>query len=144
MSQPPYPPPADDGAGEGSSWWRSPLGAAGIVILAALGLALFLVLGSKGDDPAAVHPDRRTAATEATGSTGAGALPDPIGPPDGLGDDPLLDSLATACYTGDMRSCDDLYDRSDAGSDYETYGDSCAGRQASGTLRYCTETFPKS
>jgi hypothetical protein len=40
-----------------------------------------------------------------------------------------------------MQSCDDLYDDSDAGSDYETYGDSCAGRQETGTFVYCTDKF---
>jgi hypothetical protein len=42
-----------------------------------------------------------------------------------------------------MQACDDLYDAAEAGSDYETYGDTCAGRQPSGTLVDCTETFPR-
>jgi hypothetical protein len=42
-----------------------------------------------------------------------------------------------------MQSCDDLFDQSDAGSDYETYGDTCAGRQPPGTFIYCTDTFPQ-
>ena len=41
-----------------------------------------------------------------------------------------------------MQSCDDLFDGSEAGSDYETYGDTCAGRQPAGTRQYCTITFP--
>jgi hypothetical protein len=112
---------------------------AGIVIVAAVGVALLLILGTR-DDPAAVGPDRPAVSPTASD---AGALPSPSGTPEGLGDDPLLDALATACYVGDMQSCDDLFDESDQGSDYESYGDSCAGRQQPGTLANCTETFPK-
>lgn len=63
-------------------------------------------------------------------------------PPDGLGNNPRLDSLAEACYVGDMESCDELFRASPFRSDYETYGDTCAGRQPAGTFRYCTATFP--
>ena len=98
----------------------------GVVVLAAVGVALFLFLDRGDGDPAGVSPDRTTASRT---TPDAGALPDPTGTPQGLGNDPLLDDLATACYIGDMQSCDDLFDESDAGSDYETYGDSCAGRQ---------------
>jgi hypothetical protein len=68
-----------------------------------------------------------TATTSDSGSLGDQALQDPT-PPDGLGDDPELNQLADACYQGEMQSCDDLFDSSDFGSDYETYGGSCAGR----------------
>lgn len=112
----------------------------GVVVLAAVGVALFLLLDRGDVHPAGVSPDPTTASRTASD---AGALPDPTGTPEGLGNDPLLDDLATACYVGDMRACDDLFDESDAGSDYETYGDSCAGRQPPGTLAYCTETFPE-
>ena len=40
-----------------------------------------------------------------------------------------------------MQAWDDLYDASDAGSDYETYGDTCAGRQPSGTFAMCADAF---
>ena len=40
-----------------------------------------------------------------------------------------------------MQACDDLYNESDAGSDYERYGDTCAGRQPEGTFVYCTVSF---
>ena len=106
---------------------------AGVLALAAVGAALFLFLG---DEPGG------TAAEERQTSSGSD-LPAPTSDPDGLGEDPFLDDLAQSCYDGDMRACDRLYDQSDAGSDYETYGDTCAGRQPSGTFDYCTETFPE-
>ena len=52
-----------------------------------------------------------------------------------------MDALAQGCYDGDMASCDTLYDTSDAGSAYESYGDTCAGRQESGTGVYCVDAF---
>lgn len=72
----------------------------------------------------------------------AGApVPEPTQEPTGLGSDPALDALAQSCYDGDMKACDDLYDQADVDSAYETYGDTCAGRQPTGTLRYCTSSF---
>jgi len=112
----------------------------GVVVLAAVGVALFLFLDRGDVHPAGVSPAPTTASRTASD---AGALPDPTGTPEGLGNDSHLDGLATACYIGDMQACDDLFDESEAGSDYETYGDSCAGRQPPGTLAYCTETFPE-
>ena len=53
-------------------------------------------------------------------------------PPDDLGDDPDLDSLAQSCFDGDLVACDQLYLQSPADSAYETYGDTCAGRQEAG------------
>jgi hypothetical protein len=43
-----------------------------------------------------------------------------------------------------MDACDTLYDESDIGSDYETYGGTCAGRQpaSNSDVVYCTEAFP--
>jgi hypothetical protein len=107
---------------------------AGVLALAAVGAALFLFLG---DDRGG------TAAEQRQTSSGSSDLPAPTSDPDGLGEDPILDDLAQSCYDGDMRACDRLYDRSDAGSDYETFGDTCAGRQPSGTFVFCTETFPE-
>jgi hypothetical protein len=62
--------------------------------------------------------------------------------PDGLGDDPTFDALAQQCYDGDMQACDDLFLQSDVDSLYETYGDTCAGRQPPGTDVFCTVSFP--
>ena len=35
--------------------------------------------------------------------------------PDGLGDDPVMDAFAEACYAGDMQACDDLFNESPVG-----------------------------
>jgi hypothetical protein len=71
-----------------------------------------------------------------------GSIPESTEPPDGLGDDAALDELAQDCYEGSMQACDDLYDQAERGSDYERYGDTCAGRQPEGTQQYCTASFP--
>jgi hypothetical protein len=65
-------------------------------------------------------------------------------PPAGLGDDPVLDQYAQSCYDGNMGACDTLYDDSEVGSTYETYGGTCAGRQPPGNsdVVYCTDAFP--
>lgn len=44
------------------------------------------------------------------------------------GDDPVLDALWDQCEAGDGAACDDLYWDSPLGSDYEEFGDTCAGR----------------
>ena len=82
---------------------------------------------------------------EPTESTEAGGPPDTTEvssgeptPPANLGSDPALDALATECYVGDMDACDDLYLQSDEGTEYRTYGDTCAGRQPEFTGRLCT------
>ena len=101
------------------------------VVLAAVGLTVSLLGGAEGSGP---H-------VGATTTTDHG-LPAARIAPDGLGSDPFLDALATSCHAGDMRSCDRLYDRAGTGSDYETYGDTCAGRQPVGTFRFCGDAFP--
>lgn len=58
-----------------------------------------------------------------------GGAPDAAREPTGLGTDAVLDGLARDCYDGDMQACDDLFWQSPAGSAYEDYGDTCAGRQ---------------
>ena len=63
-------------------------------------------------------------------------------PPEGLGDDPQLNTLADSCFAGDMQACDDLWAQSDPDSPYHTYADTCAGRQPENTGRYCTELAP--
>jgi len=70
-----------------------------------------------------------------------GAIPPAEAEPDGLGTDAELDELAEECFDGEMQSCDDLYTRSPRDSDYEEYGDTCAGRQPSHTRRYCSDVF---
>jgi hypothetical protein len=145
----PWGPPGPPGRGPRSS--NSTLIAllvAVVVILAAVAVALYLVFGRGARGAVTGSSEQTTASsvrttTPTTEQAPGVALPDPTGPPDGLGDDPVLDVLAQGCYLGDMQSCDDLFDESDAGSDYETYGDTCAGRQPTGTLVLCTETFPQ-
>jgi len=75
-------------------------------------------------------------------STAPGEIPPPTQEPDGLGDDSELDALAQDCYDGDMQACDDLYEEAPAGSEYRTFGDTCAGRQPALTQRFCINTFP--
>jgi hypothetical protein len=70
-----------------------------------------------------------------------GAVPPAEDEPDGLGSDAELDELAEECFDGEMQSCDDLYTRSPRDSDYEEYGDTCAGRQPPNTRRYCSDVF---
>lgn len=57
------------------------------------------------------------------------------------GDDPALDALWDACENEDWQACDDLYDQSPIGSEYEAFGDTCGNRQEAGTTTYCTEAF---
>ncbi len=71
-----------------------------------------------------------------------GEIPPPGQEPVGLGNDPELDRLAQECYDGDMESCDDLYGQSEFGSEYEAYGDTCAGRQETDTNLLCVVAFP--
>jgi hypothetical protein len=75
------------------------------------------------------------------GTTEPDLIPPPTREPEGLGTDPALDVLAERCYGADMQSCDDLYARAPADSEYESYGDTCAGRQPEDTRRYCTDVF---
>ena len=67
--------------------------------------------------------------------------PAPTQQPTGLGTDAAMDLYAIACFNGTMQACDNLYDQSALGSAYETFGDTCAGRQPAGTGRYCTDVF---
>jgi hypothetical protein len=73
-------------------------------------------------------------------TTVAGVVPPATQQPTGLGTDAQLDGLAQSCYDGDMQACDDLFFAADVGSAYESYGDTCAGRQPpfSGL---CTDAF---
>ncbi len=48
--------------------------------------------------------------------------------PSGLGDDAGLDQLAQQCHAEDWEACDTLWLTSDVGSDYESYGETCGGR----------------
>jgi hypothetical protein len=131
---------------------------AGVVVLAAVGIALWLLLGDSGDTNTAADSSTTagTSSAEESGSsssrpssssgssapTGGGAIPPPTLEPEGLGDDPLMDQYAQSCYDGDMAACDTLFKDSELGSDYEAYGDTCAGRQPLSTDVFCTRAFP--
>ena len=52
----------------------------------------------------------------------------PPAPADALGDDSLQQGLASACFEGELRSCDDLYQRGAPGSPYTAYAFTCGGR----------------
>ena len=69
-------------------------------------------------------------------------IPPAAQPPTGLGADAALDVLAQGCFAGDMGACDRLFKLAPIGSAYETYGDTCAGRQPEGTFTYCRAAFP--
>ncbi|MGH9243272.1 MAG: hypothetical protein ACRD29_02920 [Acidimicrobiales bacterium] len=63
-------------------------------------------------------------------------------PPEGLGDEPVLQSAADRCFDGDFGSCDGLFQDSPAGSAYEEYAISCGGRRDSGLFGGpCTTDF---
>jgi hypothetical protein len=64
--------------------------------------------------------------------------PSPSVDPFSYGDDPVLDALWDDCEAGNMQACDDLYDQSVAGSDYDEFADTCGFRQDAGTGLLCT------
>lgn len=53
------------------------------------------------------------------------------------GSDPVLDALWDSCAAGDMAACDNLFMESPIDSEYETFGDTCGGRQEAGTDFWC-------
>jgi hypothetical protein len=132
-----------------------------ISVLAAIGVALWLILG--GDDDPTPSADSGTPATSppsssaetttssssqetTTSSEETTQAPSGIPPatitPDGLGDDPTLNEFAQQCYDGSMVACDSLFIVAEDGSSYKEYADTCAGRQPAGTQQYCTISFP--
>ncbi len=100
-----------------------------------IGLASLVLLGACGDG---VQP-REGASGASTTTTGGGSsfVPPETGPTDVpagedpaevLGEDPELDTLAQACFEGDLLACDTLFLRSDVGGDLEAYSQTCGGR----------------
>ena len=61
---------------------------------------------------------------------------------DSYGDNAALDALWDACTAEDWQACDDLYDQSDIGSEYEAYGDTCGNKYEAGTMDYCVDVMP--
>lgn len=122
--------------------------AAGVLVVAGLGVAEFLP-GSPGPEPRIItltpHPAPPSTYLSMDGSTRplltGRPLPAATLVPTGLGSDPTFDRLAQQCSDGTMRACDELYDASAAGSRYEAFADSCAGRQPRNTNLYCVTAF---
>ncbi len=61
--------------------------------------------------------------------------------PQAEGDDPVLDLLVEQCRRGNNQACDELFADSPAGSDYETYGRTCANRLPDGEGLTCFDTL---
>ena len=93
-------------------------------------------------DPDETEPSEPTETTGGPDTTGSGAIPPPEEEPDGLGSDVALNELAQDCYDGDMTACDELFFGAEGSSAYESYGDSCAGRQPENTGITCVNAFP--
>lgn len=55
------------------------------------------------------------------------------------GSDPVLDALYDDCAGGDYAACDELYDKSPLGSDYEAFADSCGERND--PQGYCVDVY---
>ena len=120
------------------------------------GVAAFLLLGGDDDPTTTATTDSSSEVAggatppeppntpEDTGGGGSGDVPEPGSPPDGLGDDPVLDALAQDCFDGDLQACDDLFLDSPVDSDYETYGNTCGDRVPEDEVngRLCTIIFP--
>lgn len=140
---------------------------AAVVVLAALGLAFWLLRGGGGTPSAPVAPSTSssttpspeettssstptsspsrspsTSATTSSSPTGGEDIPPATVPPDGLGDEPVLDELAEACFDGSMESCDLLALAAEEGTDYQAYGRTCGGRQAEDSGVLCGSAFP--
>ena len=100
--------------------------------------------GTSSASPSTSDRTSSSGSSSSSSADGASGIPPATVPPDGLGDDPILDQYAQGCYHGDMDACDTLYNESQADSTYETYGGTCAGRQPVGNsdVVYCTDAFP--
>jgi hypothetical protein len=125
---PPYPAPARPRTG---LLWGL------VAALAATVLVLTAVLFAGGGDSG----DSGTAALPLPERPEPVAAPSPTLAYTGLGDDPVLDHLAKQCSDGQMNPCDDLFDESFPGSDYEDFADTCAGRRPPGEDTYCADVF---
>ncbi|GAA4304005.1 hypothetical protein [Klenkia terrae] len=115
-----------------------------VVVVAAIVVGLVLFLGDDDDSGTTAAPTSTSASSSAASSSsssgsssssssgggsggGSGSVPEGTAP-SGLGDDAELDQLAEQCFAEDWAACDTLWLTSDVGSDYETYGETCGGR----------------
>jgi hypothetical protein len=141
----PPPPYVPDRAGSGSSRFselssslgnlgdgtkRGLLVGGGVLVAVLLLVVAMSVLG--GDDGSPTTPINSSGSTDSPETTAP--------PKEGeYGSDPALDALYDACKDGDFASCDQLYKDSPYGSGYQTFGDTCGGRnEPSG---YCVKVY---
>ncbi|SFL23573.1 hypothetical protein [Geodermatophilus ruber] len=132
----PVPPGGPGGTGGGRKGTVIALVVAGVVVLAGIAVALFLLL--RDDEPtwttgatgsSASSPSSSPTSSSSSSAPSGGAEDVPAGQPPGtLGDDASLDALAEACFEADWAACDELFFSSDVGSEYESYGNACGGR----------------
>lgn len=66
----------------------------------------------------------------------------PMAGPSAYGDDPVLDALWDACAEGEGTACDELWESSPVGSDYEEFGVTCGDRPAVLNCAELTEGEP--
>ena len=100
-----------------------------LVVGGGVGAAVALSGGDEGGaDPPPTTPSPPT--DPEVPVTDGSTVPPPPDEPFTYGDDPELDSLTDSCDGGDLGACDQLYADSPAGSEYETFGDTCGGRVA--------------
>lgn len=132
---------------------------AAIGLFGALLLAVFVWVSSDsdGDPPETALTEQRDASTttpsekrgtRTTSPTlavpGVGGAPlasdtTVAGRPFGYGNDPQLDALHDSCEAGNYEACDDLYLRSDQGTEYQSFGNTCGNRNEPG--RFCVEIY---
>ena len=74
-------------------------------------------------------PDETTTTTAGSSDGGDGTY----------GSDPTLDALWDDCDAGDYQACDDLYNESPSGSEYEDFGDTCGDRNE--PQGYCVDVY---
>ncbi len=107
-----------------------------VAVLTAVGaLALCGAVAQASADPGGTAPDAggvKAAAAPTTSDVGTDDAP-----PADLGDDAELNELTESCSAGDDVACDLLFLQSPIGSEYEEYGDTCAGRQEAGSGQWC-------
>ena len=116
-----------------------------IAVVVVGGLIGLLVFGGGDDDPQAgadtsTSPTTVGSASSSPPDTPSGGpttlAPGSVGPsglvvtsiPFGLGDNATLDALAAECASGELTSCDQLYDDSPVGSLFEDFGATCGAR----------------
>lgn len=108
------------------------------LILVALGVGcLALQFWRATDDGNSVKPSVTSIAEPDAASFAADEGADE---PFAYGDDGALDALTDLCGQGDMQACDDLYQQSPEGSEYEYFGATCGLRAEDAPPEFCADT----